>query len=201
MEPEALERRMGIGARRLRLEAGETLFLRGDRPWAMFGVLDGTLRLSRSAFDGTPLTLHVAERGTFLAEASLYAEVYHCDCAASVPSTVLAFARVPLLALLREDAGVAEHFFRMMARQVQSLRAQVEIRNIKGAADRLMAALVLRAPEDRAPFAPAETWKAFAAQIGLTHEALYRALRRLEDQGALSREGRCVRLVDPQGHW
>jgi DNA-binding Lrp family transcriptional regulator len=38
------------------------------------------------------------------------------------------------------------------------------------------------------------TWKQVATEIGLTHEALYRALRRLEQSGAIERNGSQVRL-------
>ncbi len=40
------------------------------------------------------------------------------------------------------------------------------------------------------------SWKALAAEIGLTHEATYRALARLERAGVLQREGRgAIRLA------
>ncbi|MBX9702015.1 MAG: hypothetical protein K2X74_21450, partial [Acetobacteraceae bacterium] len=47
---------------------------------------------------------------------------------------------------------------------------------------------------------PGGSWKALATELGLTHEATYRALARLEREGMLSREaGGAVRLRHPSG--
>ena len=41
------------------------------------------------------------------------------------------------------------------------------------------------------------SWKQVAAELGLTHEALYRALARLAREGLITREGRKVALRSP----
>lgn len=44
--------------------------------------------------DGTALTLHVATTGTALAEASLFADTYHCDAIARTDAQVANVSRV-----------------------------------------------------------------------------------------------------------
>lgn len=171
------------------------LFLRGDPAWAMFGLLDGEVRLTRNAADGTPLIVHRATAGGFVAEASLFADAYHCDGMATVPSRVVVFPKDAMIALMHRDSAVVEAFSAMLARQVQRLRAGLEIRNIRSASERVYAALALAVAETGGVFRPAATWKAFAAEIGLTHEALYRALRILEEEGRLRRRGMEVELL------
>ena len=63
--------------------------------------------------------------------------------------------------------------------------ARLELRDIRRAEERLLAVLHLRAEADAMVIAG--TWKDLAAELGLTQEALYRALSRLEQRGAIIR--------------
>ncbi|WP_299971437.1 cyclic nucleotide-binding domain-containing protein [uncultured Roseobacter sp.] len=66
------------GAPKRTLDAGETLFRRGDQVEWAFLVSDGRLFLQRALQDGGLLTLHTANTGGLVAEASLFAD---CHCA------------------------------------------------------------------------------------------------------------------------
>ncbi|MGE5506817.1 MAG: Crp/Fnr family transcriptional regulator [Actinomycetota bacterium] len=185
MDGAELERRAGGGRRRL--EAGATLFCQGDATFGLFAVVEGSVRLLRHGFDGGAITLHVARAGETFAEASLFSDVYHCDAVADGPALVAVIDKQAARALLATDTDFAMAFAARLARLVQGLRSQVELRDIRSAGDRIMAALSLRAGPDGS-VRLAGSLKSFASEIGLTHEALYRALRRLEGRGALRRE-------------
>jgi CRP-like cAMP-binding protein len=101
---------------------------------------------------------------------------------------VIGFPRAAVLRLMEEDAKFARDFCQILAHQVQGLRAKVELRGIRSAEDRILAALSLRLGDDEDRVDIVGTWKDFAHDLGLTHEALYRALRRLEDDGRIRRE-------------
>jgi hypothetical protein len=58
------------------------------------------------------------------------------------------------------------------------------------AADRLLDALHALPAEPDGARRLGRSWKSLAAELGLSHEATYRALARLERTGALRREGR-----------
>jgi CRP/FNR family transcriptional regulator, dissimilatory nitrate respiration regulator len=124
----------------------------------------------------------------------MFGEVYHCDATADLPSTVAAFPKRELRAALRADADLAARFLALFARQVQELRARLELRNIRSARERVLAWLEL---VDSGPLAPppdGRPLKDLAAELGLTPEALYRTLARLEREGAIVRAGRVLGL-------
>ena len=84
---------------------------------------------------------------------------------------------------------------RHLAGQVQSLRARAEILSLRAATDRLMTYFRLHMPADRDVLHIDSPWKQVATQIGISHEALYRALARLEDEGSIERDGAEVRFT------
>jgi CRP-like cAMP-binding protein len=75
----------------------------------------------------------------------------------------------------------------VLARQVQALRARLEERTIRSARDRVLRRLVLAADAGGGTLRLGGTLMDLAAEIGLTHEALYRTLASLERDGAIAR--------------
>jgi CRP-like cAMP-binding protein len=143
------------------------------------------------------LTLHVAQPGEAFAEASLFSRTYHCDAAADIPSPVRAYSKPVLLRALREDPGAALALTGHLARQVQVLRGHIELLNIKSARERLLAYLHNHLSASARQVELGRTWKAIATEIGLTHEAVYRALAALERDGLIERDGKAVVLRQP----
>jgi len=152
------------------LSKGATLFRREDPVRAMFLVLDGEVALERPMTDGTALTLHVATKGTAVAEASLFAEAYHCDAIARHPTTVAVLPRDTALKAFRTAPDAALGLLAVLARDIQSQRARIEILRLRRVADRLDAWLDLNG-------VPAKgDWVRVAEAIGVSQPALYREL-------------------------
>lgn len=181
-------------ARQRKLAAGDCLFRQGDRAQAIFRVECGRLRLVRHLADGSAVTLHVARAGDGLAEAALFASQYHCDAVAEVDSSVAVIAKAPLLAALRSDAEASLAFAADLSRQVRGLRWQLELRNIKSARERLLAWLHLQA-DPAGVVMPDRPWTVLAPELGLSHEAIYRALARLQAEGRLRRRNGRIELI------
>ncbi|HEX7126160.1 MAG TPA: Crp/Fnr family transcriptional regulator [Thermodesulfobacteriota bacterium] len=179
-------------ARRRDLAAGEALFRQGYATTAIFVVEAGRVLLVRHTSEGVGVTVHVARPGETFAEAALFSDRYHCDAVAEVPSRVAVLPRAAVRRALRADPEVAEGFMRQMAAQIQVLRARLELRNVRSARARVLQYLAL-AP--RGAIGGDRPLKQVAAEIGLTHEALYRTLAALEAEGRIAREGRAVRLL------
>lgn len=170
-----------------RLAPGEALFRQGDRAAAIFAVERGRLLLVRQTADGRTLTLHTARAGELFAEASLFSDIYHCDAVAAAPAAVRVYPKRQLLGAIRRDPKLAEAFLALLARQVQSLRARLEQRNIRSARERVLRHLALAADGGGRVVRLGGTLMDLAAEIGLTHEALYRTLAALERDGAIAR--------------
>jgi len=68
-----------------------------------------------------------------------------------------------------------------------NLRTRIEQRNIRSARERVRHYLALNVGADGRTVELAGTLKDLAAELGLSHEALYRALAALERAGAIKR--------------
>lgn len=185
----------GVRSTRRILAPGESLFRAGDAAQALFHVEQGCIRLVRHGPDGSAITLHVAEAGQPFAEASLFSEVYHCDAVAETPSQVLAFPKAAVLLLLKAHPDLNLAFSAYLARQLQRLRGRLELVRLKGARERVLAYLTQAGAADGAVTLD-RPLTVVASEIGLTREALYRTLTKLEKVGQLHREGtRTFRLA------
>jgi CRP-like cAMP-binding protein len=154
------------------LAKGDTLFRRDDPVKSMFLVRSGEIALERSMADGTALTLHIATDGMAVAEASLFADTYHCDAVARYPTTIATLPRNVAMNAFRASSDAALGLMSVLARDVQTQRARIEILRLRRVADRLDAWLDLYGP-------PKESgWVRVADAIGVSQPALYRELAR-----------------------
>lgn len=179
------------------LAPGELLFRQGDRAAAIYKVESGRLRLIRRTVDDHLLILHTARRGEFFAEASLFAEAYHCDAIAAAPSSVRVYPKQIVKEAMRMDPALAEAFMARLAHQLQELRALMELRNIRSARERVLQYLRLRV-RGRS-IAVEGQLQDIAAEIGITREALYRTLAALEAEGCITRTETTILLKKSDG--
>lgn len=151
---------------------GTAVFRQADKVNSMYLVRSGAVALDRPLTDGAPLTLHVATAGMALAEASLFAETYHCDAIARSNAEVATMARNTFLSAIRNRPDAALSLIRTHAKEVQTQRARIEILRLKRVADRLDAWLDLHGAPSKGE------WINVAEQIGVSPPALYRELAR-----------------------
>ena len=179
----ALPARLRAQAVPIAAAAGETVFRRGARPARMFFVLEGEVRLVRISPGGAEIVLQRSSSG-FLAEASLEAARYHCDAIAAAGSRLLAFPIGPFRDALHRDEGFRTFWIARLAREVRVLRSQNERLSLRSAAERVEHYIEAEGEEGR--LALPRSRKAWAAELGLTHEVLYRTLAGLRRSGRLA---------------
>jgi CRP-like cAMP-binding protein len=177
------------------LAKGETLFLQGDQTFAIFAVRRGRVRLMRHLADGSTLPLHVAHDGETFSEAAIYSKNYHCDAIADVESEVEIHPIPALSRVLDKNPEAARIFMAHLARQVIDLRSRLEIRNIRSAEERVVQFLQLQVGESDLSITFTRPLKDISGDIGLTHEAFYRALAKLEESGVITRSRRTITLL------
>jgi CRP/FNR family transcriptional regulator, dissimilatory nitrate respiration regulator len=194
MPPDTLPTSLQAGSVVRVLAPGDLLFGQGDRALAIYKVESGRLRLIRRTVDDHLVILHTARRGEFFAEASLFAETYHCDAVAAAQSRVRVYPKAMVMEALRTDPALAEAFMARLARQLQELRARMELRNIRSARDRVLQYLRLRAGIHGRSIEIEGQLQDIAAEIGITREALYRTLAALESEGHLTRTETTITL-------
>ncbi|RWA75289.1 MAG: Crp/Fnr family transcriptional regulator [Mesorhizobium sp.] len=176
-----------IEARQRLMVRGEVLFRKDDPTAGLYHVEQGQVRLSRVDRTGREVVLHVAGPGGLIAEASLFAQVYHCDAVAVADAKVRLYPKDALLAEFRRNPEALAGFAAGLAHELMALRTRLELRNIRSARERVENYLALNTGSDRRTIALRGTVKELAAELGLTHEALYRMLSTLEAEGAITR--------------
>jgi CRP-like cAMP-binding protein len=178
-----------------RLKAGESVFQRGDRSTGLYEVVKGRVRLARVDRSGREAILHVAVQGDTMAEASLFSPTYHCDAIAMTDAIVHRYPKGALLTEFERNPRAARAFMAMLARQVMTQRTRLEQRNIHSAHDRIRHYLTANAAEDGRTVVLRGTLKELAGELGLTHEALYRALADMAAKGEIERLKGTIRLI------
>jgi CRP-like cAMP-binding protein len=190
MADELLNLFISLKPTRRHLAAGEVLFRTGEAAQALFHVEQGAVRQSRA---GVPL--HTAEAGDAFAEWALFTDTCPCDAAAVGEATVLVFAKIPVLLLLKAHPEINLAFSAVLARQLHRMRGRLELVRQKGARERVLGYLVRAGAADRTVSLP-RTLTEVARDIGITREALYRTLAKLEAEGVVVRDGtRTFRLA------
>jgi CRP-like cAMP-binding protein len=163
--------------------AGRSLFRQGTRPARIFWVLEGEIRLVRRSRKGAEVVLQRTSSG-FMAEASLDSPRYHCDALAAFDSRLIAFPIDLFRQALSEEGRFRAFWMGRLAREVRLLRSQCERLALRSAAERIEH--YIGSEGDNGRLELSRSRKAWAAELGLTHEALYRALAGLRRSGRLS---------------
>jgi CRP-like cAMP-binding protein len=176
------------------LKAGQSLFRQGGRTAGLYEVVGGRVRLARMDRSGREVVLHSAAAGETIAEASLFSSIYHCDAIATTSAVVRLYPKAVVLAEFQRNPKAAQAFMAMLARQIMNLRTHLERRNIRSARERIRHYLAVNAGANGSTVALAGTFKELAADLGLTHEALYRALARMEAEGEIKRVGSTIKI-------
>lgn len=138
--------------------------------------------------------MHTALPGELFAEASVFSAQYHCDAIAMQDSEVQIYKKVELTRRLKNNEEALWMFTAELAQRVQGLRAMLALRQTRSAPERVLLYLRLRS-DASGRWVAAGTLKQLAEEIGLTHEALYRALATLERSGHIERSGPAIRLL------
>lgn len=171
---------------------GDLLFKTGHKPAWMFFVLHGEVLLERPGLHGEPVILQRTRHG-FVGEASLQSERYHCDGRVMAPSEITRIPAAAIRSALERDPAFASRWIGMLNREVRRLRLQCERLALHRVQDRLVHLLETEGRAGRLPLASG--LKSLAGELGVTHEALYRCVAGMEQQGLLRREPGVLSLL------
>ena len=172
------------------LKKGSALFRQGDVSTAMFFIQSGAISLMRHTEAGQKVTMFQAMSGDTIAEPSIFSQTNHCDAIADQDSVVLGFDKPAVLSCMATDTAFAAALVKRLAGQVQTYRRRLELLAIRSAPDRVLAGLA----DGRLTGTVVE----FAAELGLSHEAVYRALSDLVESGQVARPARGQYRVQPK---
>jgi CRP-like cAMP-binding protein len=173
-------------ARQVAFDSGEVLFRTGDSPDNLYFVLAGELLLVRHSRDGQQVVLQRARSG-FLAEASVESRRYHCDGVARTPTIASALPMAAFRQALAADERFRAAWTKHLAGEIRRLRAQCERLALHSAPERIVHYIESEGSEGAIELQ--QSLKSWALDLGLTHEALYRAIARMKRSGQISVDG------------
>ena len=183
------------------LEKAEFLFHEGDAAQAMYGVLQGRIKLVRYSARGKEMLLHLVRSGETFAEAALFGTgTYPATAVAVEHCRLWALPRNRLMELIRRDPELGMAMVGSTSVWTRKLAAKLELLTQRRVEERLAVYLLRRAAgielADGHEILLAEPKNLIAAQCGTAPEVLSRTLRHLEDDGVLEGTGKGVRVLD-----
>lgn len=174
---------------------GERLFARGDLPRFMFWVQSGEARLVRISPLGSEIVFQRARHG-FLAEASYDHSAYHCDGIAAMTTRVRVVPIEQFRTALNKPE-VQDVWIRHLSQELRRVRAHAERLSLRAAEERVIHFIETEGTNGQLVLTQSK--KSWAAEMGLTHEALYRTLRSMTEDGLLIVSGARIQLkLTPQ---
>ena len=178
-----------------RLVAGQILFDQGDATVGVYEVVSGKVRQARVDPEGRDVVVGIAGPGEMIAEASLFSQTHDCAATAVTNAVVRLYRKAFLLAQLERDPQAALSFMATLVEQILNLRIR-QRRSIPSARDRVRHYLTsnVGGGRERTVNLPS-TLKDLAAELGLTHETLYRTLSEMSANGEIAKLSGKIRLV------
>lgn len=172
---------------------GDVLFKQGKKPVQLLFVSHGEVVLQRLGVQGETVILQRSRNG-FIAEASLHSARYHCDALVINSGEIVSIPLEAIKRTLFSDPAFAVRWIAMLNQEVKRLRAQCERLSKKGVKDRLLH--LIESEGSQGQLALGSGLKSLAAELGVTHEALYRTVADLERSGILVRRDGNLNLVN-----
>lgn len=166
------------------------LFRAGAMPQWMYYVVAGEVTLERPGLHGEVVILQRTRQG-FVSEASLKVSRYHCDAVAVSDTQVIKVPVKMLTKALDQDPAFANRWMQMLNGEIRRLRLHLERLSMKSVRERLIHLIETEGQVGR--YEAASGLKTLAAELGITHEALYRTVAALEGEQVLRRE--CNQLI------
>lgn len=172
-------------------DKGDYLFRQGKKPEHMFFIVSGEAVLTRTSRHGEPTILQRC-KGGFLSEASLLSDAYHCDAFATHNGQAITLPIKSLRDALA-DSKFSIKWVRLLSKEIMRLRTQSERLGLKDIRSKLIH--LIETEGKNGALTLQSDFKSMASEIGVTHEALYRAMAALEREGLLKKHSDSLELL------
>lgn len=186
-------------SRRRQFDAGETLFLEGDRADGLHVVIRGRVKVFKVSSRGREQTLLMMGRGEPVGEvAVLSGEPYPASSEAVDPSETLYVPRQAFLDLMAREPEVAMRLLAALSARLRSFTSLIEDLSLRDVAERLAAYLLtLTREHESEQVVDLDISKSqLSATVGTVPETLSRAFLQLSRWGAVETRGRTVHIKD-----
>ena len=174
------------------LNDGEILFTQHDRAEAIFVLEVGGILLLNYIEDGGQVNHYTVKAGELFAELVLFKDVYLCTAIATATSRVLVLPKQPFLDAIAQSPELTQTLMAHLAQRLHESKILLELRGMRSARKRVLHYLRLLIQADEKTIVLDRPLKDIAADLGLTPEALSRALTQLQNGGEITRQQRKI---------
>lgn len=167
-----VSRLVALSDRDISLTDGQRLFSTGEAVRFVFVVREGSVQLLRRQTTGVSLIVQRVPCGGLVAEASVFAQRYHCEAIADGETLLAQISKQRVLELQLEEPEWLQQFAAHLATEVQRARARAEMLSLRKVGERVDAWFSLypgKMPQRG-------QWAGWANELGISPEALYRGL-------------------------
>ncbi len=171
-----------------KVEKGSILFLQGQ-PVDLIYFIDSGRVAAESYSEETEgsLVLYHATAGMALAEEHIFLEHYGYSATVKKNAEVRSLKKSVIQKRLAKDPAYASHFMSCLATRYGELRILCNFLTIRRAEDRILAYLKWRASKEGSTFNLQGRLGLLGETLNLTKESIYRAMKRLEQHGDITR--------------
>ena len=191
-----------VGATRIHVRKGTTLFRAGDRSSALYTIRLGSFKTQVVTDDGHEQVSGYHMAGDVIGSDGIGGSVHDCEAVALEDAEVCALPFERLEALAREDIAIQRSLHRMLAGEIARERSVMVMLGTMRAEQRLASFLIdlARRYHERgysgSEFVLRMTREEIGSHLGLTLETVSRLFSRFRDSGWIDVRGRLVKLVD-----
>lgn len=193
---------LAVSHRRM-LAPGDSLFLKGSMPDALFGVVQGTLRVSVTAQNGREAVIAVLQPGHWFGEVSLLVgqeRVY--DTFATEPTEMAVVSAPDFHRLIASSFEIHMAFTRLIGLRLRQALRWIDDAILSPLPARLAHRLLMLADpagtEGQGPVGIAVSQEDLAMMLGVSRQSVNRQLKLWEDAGLLRLEYKRIVLLAPQ---
>jgi CRP/FNR family transcriptional regulator, cyclic AMP receptor protein len=187
----------------INLDSGETFFTPEDTSERLFILKKGRVRIFRTSQEGRELTLAEIEPGMIFGEMALTAQRIRGSYAQAIePSVLMSMSRTNLEHIIEENPQVGTRLLHLLSERLAAYESRMEDLTLKEVPARL-ANLILLLCEGEGVMTRQDikiphhyTHERLGTMIGANREAVTRAFRLLQDQGAVELRRRLIHIKD-----
>lgn len=181
---------------------GQVIFHEGNRPFGIFCVFKGKIKVSRTSADGKEHIIRLARSGDVLGYRSLIENAKYSASAIALDDTEACFVSgVDFNRIVDDNVKVANDLLKMLARALGETQDQFTHLAMKPVRERLAEALLLLkktyGQEGPEVFSIAISREDLAALVGTAKETVIRFLSEFKEEGIVSAQGSTITLLRP----
>jgi CRP/FNR family transcriptional regulator, cyclic AMP receptor protein len=196
--------KLGTLAKVRTFDAGQTIFMKGDKARGMMVVLEGGVRIGASSPEGKEVVLNTIHPGEVFGEIALIDGVERtADAVTMEPTELLILDRKDFLPYLESQPKVCVRLLQLMCKRIRTTSEQLEDFSFLDLRRQIAKRLCFLAetdyaePDGQGGIVIKITQHDLGAMMGTTREAVNKQLRLMIDEGLIEQQRGAIILHNP----